>query len=271
MLNRKFRGGILFLMLILVAGCARINIPSPDNMADAPSPCAAPESILSFFEGIPYRGDGAINRFGDFTLFAQPDTRFEKPGLNCSGFTVAASRYFLKRNFALADMTIDRLADSGVGAADGQDWDFGYDLILNVTQGMERKVMLPYGKTASIKDNDGMSLRGFNLHDRAAWADVISSMRPGNLYLFSMNKPVKFKNYKLLHYHVGVIVPDGRGHIWLCHATTKGGVNKVDIAHPEKLNRVIEANPETDLGPRSILIIETPLCGGLRPAKSTTE
>jgi hypothetical protein len=215
--------------------------------------------VLSFFEGVPYRGDGAINRSGEFTLFADQKARFDSPGLNCSGFTVAASRYFFECDYALNDVMIDRLADSGADAERGQDWDFGYDVILNVTEGMNRKVMLPFGEKAEILGRDGVSLRGFELHDFKAWKSVISEMTEGNAYLFSMSKPVAFKNYTLLHYHVGVIVPDSDGHIWLTHATTKGGVNKVDITSEVQLKRVVDANPDTSLGKRMILIVEAPL------------
>ncbi len=259
MSSKFIYGAMLILMLSLVTGCAKTQIPNPVYMGKAPSSCASAKDVLSYFEGIPYRGDGAINRFGDFTLFALPDERFDTPGLNCSGFTVAASRYLFKRNLVLSDMTLDRLADSGKGSPFGEDWDFGYDLILNVTEGMDRKVMLPFGKTALISDNDGMSLRGFRLHDREAWRDVLSQMQAGKAYLFSMSKPIKFKNYKILHYHVGLIVPDSEGHIWLCHATRVGGVNKVDIIDSEKLDRIINANPDSPLGPRKILIVEASL------------
>lgn len=228
-------------------------------MGAAPRNIHGPVDVLNYFEGIPYRVDAAINHNGEFTLFAHLDTILEKPGLNCSGFTVAASRYFFGRNYYLSDATFDRLGDSGPDSPYGQDWDFGYDLILNLTEGLQRRAVLPFGETAVIEENNGMSLRGFALSDRAAWADVIKQMKTGHVYLFSMNKPIKFKNYQLLHYHVGVIVPDGKGHVWLCHATRKKGVNKVDLVDSVNLESIINANPDTDLGPRKILIIEAPL------------
>lgn len=247
---------ILLAVLSLSAGCARTRIPDPHGLGKAPHYGSRPVDVFNYFAGIPYRGDGAVDRKGDFTLFAVPDTLYSKPGLNCSGFTVAASRYLFRRNFSLSDMTIDRLADSGPDSPYGQDWDFGYDLVLNVTEGTERKVMLPFGQSMPVQGSNGMSLRGFRLHDREAWQSVIRQMRPGRIYLFSMSKPVRFKNYRVLHYHVGLIVPDGKGHVWLCHATTKGGVNKADISDASRLDRIINANPDTSLGPRMILIIE---------------
>ncbi len=247
------------LLALMLVGCAKTNIPDPRGLGPAPRYCADPVDVLSYLEGIPYQGDAAVNRDGEFTFFAQPEIFLKKPGLNCSGFTVAASRYYFNRNYNLADVTLDRLADSGPDSPYGQDWDFGYDLVLNVTEGLKRRAVLPFGETAVIEDNNGMTLRGFELSDRTAWADVLSQMTPGHVYLFSMSKPIKFKNYKVLHYHVGVIVPDESGHIWLCHATRKSGVNKVDISNQANLEPIIKANPDSDLGVRKILIIEAPL------------
>ncbi|ACS80834.1 hypothetical protein Desal_2781 [Maridesulfovibrio salexigens DSM 2638] len=256
---RKVCISLLILAVSLMAGCVKTSIPDPRGLGAAPVKCSSPVDILGYFEGIPYRGDAAINSFGDFTFFAEPGIYLKEPGLNCSGFTVAASRYYFARNFSLADTTIDRLADSGPDSPFGEDWDFGYDLVLNLTEGLKRRAVLPFGQTAVIEENNGMSLRGFELSDRAAWADVIKQMKPGHVYLFSMSKDIKFKNYKLLHYHVGLIVPDDQGHIWLCHATRNSGVNKVDISNQDNLDPIIKANPDTKLGPRKILLIEAPL------------
>ncbi|WP_320005983.1 hypothetical protein [Maridesulfovibrio sp.] len=259
MISRKIYVAFILLLSVIFAGCAKTSIPDPHGLGSAPRKLRGPVDVLNYFEGIPYRVDAAVNHNGDFTLFAHPETILEKPGLNCSGFTVAASRYFFGRNFYLSDTKLDRLGDSGPDSPYGQDWDFGYDLILNLTEGLQRRAVLPFGETAVIEESNGMSLRGFELSDRAAWADVLKQMIPGRVYLFSMSKPIKFKNYQLLHYHVGVIVPDGKGHVWLCHATTKSGVNKVDLLSPENLEAIIKANPDTELGPRKILIVEAPL------------
>lgn len=259
MVTSKIRILFFILLFALISGCAKTNIPDPRGLGGPPRKCSDPAQLLGYFEGIPYRGDAAVNRFGDFTFFAEPGVYLKEPGLNCSGFTVAASRYFFFRNFNLADATLDRLADSGPDSAYGEDWDFGYDLILNLTEGLPRRAVLPYGETSVIGDNDGMVLRGFELSDRSAWADVIKQMTPGHVYLFSMSKPIKFKNYKIIHYHVGLIVPDNEGHVWLCHATRNSGVNKVDITNMANIDAIAKANPDSKLGPRKILVIEAPL------------
>ncbi|MCD6527408.1 MAG: hypothetical protein J7K75_10495 [Desulfuromonas sp.] len=239
--------------------CAAGEMLSPAALPQVLRADASPRDVLSFFERTPYRPDGAIDQRGDFTFFADQQTILSTPGLNCSGFVVAFCRYFLKRNYHLNDVVIDRMADSGFGAEQGEDWDFGYDLILNLTEGMERKVMLPFGQTAAIDGSDGAGLRGFALHDLGAWADVMARMTANHLYLFSMSKPVNFKNYKILHHHVGVIVMDDEKHLWLGHATTKAGVVSMDISNLDQLKLILDSNPDRCSGQRMILIIEVAL------------
>ena len=257
------KGIFIFIFFILLmtsfAGAVNAVISNNAGMGSIPGECVAPGEVLAFFEGVPYREDGVTDRFGNFTLFAEPEVCFDSAGLNCSGFITAASRYFFDRNYALKDVPVDRLGDSGPDAENGEDWDFGYDLLLNLTEGMERKVLQPYGEKVDIDTSNGRSLRGFSLQDRSAWSDVISKMVSGNVYLFSMSKPVRFKKYSIIHYHVGVIVPDANGAVWLCHATRKSGVTKVDISSLERLDPILRANPDNAGGERMIFIVEVPL------------
>lgn len=244
------------LFLAMLAGCAQ-KIPGPEGMVSVPSCGSTPLEIFRDFSGIPYRNDGAVNQDGQYTLFADRSMRFAEPGLNCSGFTVAASRFILGRNFSLDQVTLDRNGDSGPDAELGEDWDFGFDLIMNLSDGRERKVMLPFGKEADMSSPDGMSLRGFTLHDRAAWDDVLSKMKKDRLYLFSLSKPVNFKNYKMIHHHVGLMAKDGAGKVYLCHATRKGGVNMVEMTADDGIWSFLSVRPEDKLGDRMILIVET--------------
>lgn len=254
-----FLAALIGIIVLIGGGCAAGSKPSPAALTDQPDSKTAPFDILSSFEGIPYRPDGAINRSGEYTFFSDQQARPVSPGLNCSGFLVAYSRYLFGRNYSLNEVRADRLTDSGPYSAMGKDWDFGYDLILNLTEGMPRKVMLPFGGTADIEGSNGAELRGFELHDFKAWADVTARMTPGHAYLFSMSKPVRFRNYQLLHHHVGVIVPDHAGHLWLSQATTGAGVSTADIAAADRLQSILAANPDSSLGKRMILIIEAPL------------
>lgn len=217
---------------------------------------SAPLEVLRNFSGIAYRPDGAIDHLGNYTLFAHQQKSLQTPGLNCSGFVVAACRYFFKRNYHLDDVIHDRLVDSGPEAERGADWDFGYDLILNVTEGLSRRVVLPYQLHVDIATSNGAALRGFELHDFNAWCDIMAQMTVPHIYLFSMSKLIADNGAKLVHYHVGCIVPDASGHLWLAHATQKSGVTLVDIANSEGLKSVVEANPDGGSGQRKILLIE---------------
>jgi len=250
---------LIGICVLIGGGCAAGGKPSPAGLTIRPDSKTANLDILANFEGVPYRPDGAINRSGEYTFFSDQQARPASPGLNCSGFLVASSRYLFGRNYQLNQVRADRLADSGPYSALGQDWDFGYDLILNLTEGMPRKVMLPFGGSADIENSNGADLRGFELHDLQAWADVMARMTPGHAYLFSMSKPVRFRNYQLLHHHVGVIIPDHAGHLWLSQATVGAGVSTVDIAATDRLQSILAANPDVSLGKRKILIIEVPL------------
>ncbi len=235
------------------------EIPAAPGLVPALDADSCPQEILRYFSGMPYRPDGAIDHSGNFTLFADQQARLPAPGLNCSGFVVASCRYFFKRNYHLDAVIHDRLADSGADAARGADWDFGYDLILNLTEGLPRRVVLPYAQSVDISTSNGADLRGFQLHDFSAWNAVVSQMTAAHIYLFSMSKPLADNKTKLVHYHVGVIVPDENGHLWLGHATRMMGVTIVDIATDDGLKSVVEANPDGAIGKRMILIVEVTL------------
>ncbi|MEJ2716140.1 MAG: hypothetical protein P8182_03240, partial [Deltaproteobacteria bacterium] len=86
--------------------------------------------------GIPYRDDGVLDSRGRFTTFNRPDEIYSTPGMNCSGLVLSVSRFLLNKNFTLTEASRDRQNNSGPGAAFGKDWDFGLDLILNLTDGV---------------------------------------------------------------------------------------------------------------------------------------
>lgn len=190
---------------------------------------------LDGYLGLPYRDDGALDERGRYTLFADPTRTFDTPGLNCSGFVTAASRDLLSRPVTLETAKRDRQGNSGKGAPLGEDWDFGFDLILNLTDGLPRRAVLPGGRAVDPRTATGETARGFPIADRAAWADVLAQMQPGRVYFASISRPVKKPGYKLLHYHVAVIVPDASGRAWCYHATPKSGVHRMDLRAPEGL------------------------------------
>lgn len=230
-----------------------------------------PIEIANTHLGIPYRADGALDSEGHFTTFAEPTRFFETPGLNCSGLVVSASRFLFDRNWTLEEVTRDRQGNSGPHASMGKDWDFGWDLIMNLTEGRSRKIIMPDGKSYSVENSDGMTLVGFDLNDLHAWRKVMAQMKPGRVYLGSISKPTRKKGYKLLHYHVVLILPDGKGGVWLYHATHRSNVHRMNINSPQGMNRLMSQFRGDRDDSKKILIVEAVLPDLSAPVQATGE
>lgn len=218
-----------------------------------------PVQIADTHLGIPYRDDGALDDQGRFTTFDQPDRLFDTPGLNCSGLVLSVSRFLFDKNWTLAEARRDRQSNSGPGASLGKDWDFGFDLVMNLTDGVQRKVIMPDGGRVDLDAADGMNLRGFKLDDQNAWARVISRMKPGYAYLGDISKPTRDPGYKLIHYHVVIAIPNDKGEVWLYHATQRSNVHKININSPQGLNRFMGQFRGARADTKDILIIEAKL------------
>lgn len=232
---------------------------------------STPVDIADTHVGIPYRDDGALDDKGIFTTFDNTNRRFDTPGLNCSGLVVSVSRFLYNKNWSLTDVTRDRQNNSGPGSLLGKDWDFGYDLILNLTDAYNPKVIMPDNRSHDLKNNDGVSLRGFELDDSKAWRQVISKMKPGKIYFGSISKSTAQRGYKLLHYHVVLMIPDEKGAIWLYHATRRSNVHKMNINSAQGLNRFLSQfkGPRDD--DKHILVIEADLPDFDIPVQSATD
>jgi cell wall-associated NlpC family hydrolase len=222
----------------------------------SPVLAADPTAALAPLLGTPYRDDGVTDPAGRFTLFADPSASFSSPGLNCSGFVVTASRRLLARPLSLEAVKRDRKGDSGPTSPRGEDWDFGYDLILNITDGLPRRVLLPDGSSPDPDAADPARLRGFALHDGAAWEAVLPRIRPGQLVLAAYSKA---NNARLLFYHVGLLVNDGAGHVWLYHATPGHGAHRLDLASPAGRRALGLEFAEKRPGDKQILLLSVPL------------
>jgi len=218
-----------------------------------------PMAIVDTHLGIPYREDGVLDDAGNFSVFNRPDIIHRTPGLNCSGLVLSASRFLFHKNFTLDQATRDRQGNSGDGAPLGKDWDFGLDLILNITDGTHRRVLMPDGKDYPLENADGTVLRGFDLADDAAWQNVLSRMRPGRVYFGSISKPSNKPGYKLLHYHVVLIVPDGKGGLWLYHTTKRSSAHRMNLATPEGIRRLHAQFSDSRKAPKKILLVEAVL------------
>jgi hypothetical protein len=230
-----------------------------------------PIEIANTHLGIPYRADGALDSKGHFTTFAEPTRFFETPGLNCSGLVVSASRFLFDKNWTLEEVTRDRQGNSGPGSSMGKDWDFGWDLIMNLSEGRSRKIMMPDGKAYSVENSDGSTLVGFDLNDQHAWRKVMAQMRPGRVYLGSISKPARKKGYKILHYHVVLILPDGKGGVWLYHATHRSNVHRMNINSPQGMNRLMSQFRGNRDDSKKILIVEATLPDLSAPVQASRE
>lgn len=218
-----------------------------------------PVQIADTHLGIPYRDDGALDDQGRFTTFDQPDRFFDTPGLNCSGLVLSVSRFLFDKNWTLAEARRDRQSNSGPGASLGKDWDFGFDLVMNLTDGVQRRAIMPDGGRVDLDTADGTNSRGFRLDDQNAWARVISQMKPGYAYLGDISKPTREPGYKLIHYHVVIAIPNDRGEVWLYHATQRSNVHKININSPQGLSRFMGQFRGARADTKDILIVEAKL------------
>ena len=201
---------------------------------------------------IPYRTDGATDMRGRYVTFGKPTAALSGPGFNCSGFVVDFARKALGKPLPLAAVTVDRENDSGPGARWGEDWDFGRDLILNVTEGRAREFIGPAGEPGI----DGFPIVGFNLHDKTIWRSVFAQLETGKIYFASLSKPwYATKPYRLIHYHVAVILKESANRIWLYHATRRSRVHRYNLASAEGMARFDYQFARSMFGNKHILLI----------------
>ncbi|WP_243358942.1 hypothetical protein [Fundidesulfovibrio terrae] len=188
--------------------------------------------------GIAYRPDGVLDESGRWTLFEHPEQSFDTPGLNCSGLDYALMRLLAPGTVTTRQAARDRQGDSGPGAPMGQDWDFGFDLILNLSEGMTRTWLLPEPRPATGRES-GRDMLGFATSDQGAWKKALAQVRPDQAVLVSFSQTGRRMGYTLQHYHVGVILPDASGGRWLYQATPKSGAHKVNLADPSGMARFL--------------------------------
>ena len=236
------------------------GIPIPDYPAfEKLNQVHDPIAVADTFLGIPYRNDGALDESGRFCLFEHPEKNFSSPGLNCSGLVVGMSRFLLNRNFTIAAANRDRQNNSGSEAPAGRQWDFGFDLVFNLAEGFDPVIITPDGPVLPREGEEGDTLIGFDLQSESAWAAVLPRIKPGRLYLASFSKQNPIRT---LHYHVGVILADPGGAVWLYHTTTGHGRSyKIDLNSKNGLARFRKSFPHTGAGVKHLLILEVKIAG----------
>ncbi len=210
--------------------------------------------------GIPYTTDGTLNEKGQYCTFTKPNIQLKSPGLNCSGFVYAAFRNVAKQPISLEDATLDRLADSAPGSGHLQDWDFGWDLILNLSEGFTRHWISPEGRK-SVKDGEAGSLQGFKTQDRGEWSQVLPHFKIENLYLATFTrrkripKPASTAKSTLQHHHVALLLKDEKGQVWLYQTLPKGRSHRLNLSSAWGMDRLTRMFGKTS----RILILEVEL------------
>jgi len=254
-----FRLQIIFLIFYLAAAVG--NCPAlAENTAPASAAGegAALTRSLERFLGLPFREDGALSEAGQWVTFNNPDLVSEKPGFNCSGFTVAAARELLGFDFNLTEASRDRRGDSGPGADLGEDWDFGLDLILNLAENYPHR-FLPEPENREPPPLIPMKPRrslgwGVSLHS-PEFEDLLAELQPGKFCFFTLSKPDGRFPAGVSYYHVGVIIPEPPN-IWLYHTTVGANTYRVNLAAAEGLARFRRHFKPIVNGERRIFMVE---------------
>ena len=208
------------LALLVLPGHGSVILPVPEGIP-ALRTAKGVDAVIAALLNVPYRDDGTIDEKGRFTLFADQEKIFSSPGLNCSGLVLEVSRFIFRRNVTVPEAVRDRLGDSGPGAALGEDWDFGWDLVLNLSEGLARSMLLPGGASVDPGTLDGLAAQGFDLHAESTWEELSGRIQPDCLYLVSFNTESHRKGYKRQHYHVALLHLAADGSLRITQATSQ--------------------------------------------------
>lgn len=220
------------------------------------------EALLAPLVGVIYRPDGVSTPEGRCTLFADEAATFPTPGFNCSGFVLEASRALLGSRTTVAEAKRDRLNDSGPSSVHGEDWDFGWDLVLNITEGRRRVYLNPAGGTADPSLLNGFQAKGFDIHAKGVFDSLLGRVKKDHLYLLSFNRDTKKKGYTLMHYHVGLMFMNAKGQVVMYQTTTEAGkVYKRNMSDPKEKADFLRAFANTGGARKHMAVIETPIQG----------
>lgn len=186
----------------------------------------APDDRLADLLGVPYLVDGVQDERGRWTTFADPGRILDGPGLNCSGFLLAAARRLLGYHGTPAEAGRDRRGDSGPDAASGPDWDFGWDLVLNLSEGRPRQWLPPDREAA---EGDAREAHGFAVQDAGTWRDIRSRMRSDRVYLAAF---LRRRTGTQKYHHVALLLKDPGGSVWLYQTLPRGRVHRLCLSTP---------------------------------------
>lgn len=190
-----------------------------------PAPAQEPATKLRSLAGTPYLDDAVTDATGCTVTFRAPKRVLAARGLNCSGFVVEAARRLLAFRGAPSAAARDRQGDSGPGAAAGADWDFGYDLVLNLSEGLQRRWLTAEGPRGT--EMPAQALRGWPARDQTAWRRGLADLDPGHPGLVAFSR-TETDGRRRFH-HVAVVLKDGTGRLHLWQTLPHGGVHRLDL------------------------------------------
>jgi len=219
-------------------------------------PVQTVEELCNVFLGIPYRADGVINDDGHYATFKSPDKPLPTPGLNCSGFVLVVSRLILNKSISLSQAVRDRENDSGPGSPFGHDWDFGFDLIMNCSDGARRTVLFPKGDTTPEKLT-GFTAPAWDPHADSFATDFLPHVREGHVYLVSFSRHRTSAGLARSHYHVGLFLR-AKERVWFYSTTHESGrVIRMDLASAAGLAQFRWSFRNTKNSFKRLTIVET--------------
>lgn len=249
-MNTSLRVLLFLLCFALVPSGVGVGTALAASSADV-------ESLLNPLVGVAYRPDGASTPDGANTLFADESASFSTPGFNCSGFVLAASRVLLGTATTVGEAKRDRLSDSGPGSPHGEDWDFGWDLLLNLSEGKKRVFLQPDGGTADPATLTGFEAIGYDFHAQGEFDTLLARLKKDHLYLLSFNRATSKKGYTLMHYHVGLMVLNAEGQILMYQTTTES--KKVycrNMSDPKDKAAFLKAFANTSSGRKHMAVLD---------------
>jgi hypothetical protein len=185
-------------------------------------PCARLRPLL----GVLYGEDAVTDAAGRTVTFARPDRPLAAPALNCSGFVVEAARRILAFRGGPDAAARDRRGDSGADAASGRDWDFGYDLALNVSEGRARSWIGAEGQRNL--DAPARTLEGWRVQDRGAWDRALAALPAGHAALATFQRGPGPSRRRW--HHLGLVLRDAAGRAWLYQTLPRGRGHRLDLS-----------------------------------------
>lgn len=228
---------------------------SPSQPGARAAKIGTPQNILPLFCNIPYRLDGAINDTGQYATFNAPETILITPGLNCSGFVLAACRVLLGKNIPLAAAARDRLQDSGPESPHGHDWDFGFDLIMNIAENAPSRILRP-DDTPLPSPLSGKNVPFFDPQDPNFPENLFRQMRESAIYPVSFSRRKTPTGPLRSHYHTAICIREGKA-LWFYSTTRQSGkVIRRNLREPQDLAAFRAAFRSTPNSLKGLTILE---------------